>query len=240
MVLTTKPNALASNSLIPEERDLANRDHEQAMALKSSFAEIEVIRYRFFREGSPSAAITAALEDNQPEDWGDFRNWRSAQKSIGEFNHEMELLYNTAREETIESTEDLPSIIAMHDLNMIPQEIDDSFVSRGAGPVAISTRYYVPGSSNCTSESLRAIRSAHMLSRGPFPVILRDPARTISTVLDAPESSDLGLQPLTILAREQPDEEQPEKGRGGKRSTATHLNAPESGDLGLQRLICLR
>lgn len=237
MVPTKITNALANDSLTSEERDLANLDPEQAMASRSSLAEIEVIENRFFRERSPSAVIAAALEDNQPEDSGDFRNWRSARKLLEEFDREMELLCNIAGEETIESTEEVSFIMTMRPLKMIPKEIDDSFISSGTGPVVLTARYYVLGSLNCTSESLRVTRSAHILSRGPFTVILREPARTISTHLDAPESSDLGLQPLTTSVREQSDKEQAEEGRRAKRSTATHLNAPESGDLGLQRLI---
>ncbi|MCJ1265285.1 hypothetical protein MMC22_005160 [Lobaria immixta] len=128
--------------------------------------------------------------------WEDYcSNQRSAPRVFKELELSMERAYSGVQ--LLLNFDSLTG--GSYVITMKCSNVDDSFHFENNGAAVLTTRLYIPQSFTCTSEG-----------------ISKNTARN----LDSPESSDLGLQRLTISKRDQPeweqDEEEPEAKRQKK------------------------
>lgn len=192
---------------------------DPATILTSSIAKPSVIEVNLPPEGSLLLEIAVKNEADSSthemaEDSNDsngFPNLTPARQVIEELEREIEsLCFQLPSVDTTtlseSSSNDAFLIMSRRYFNVAPTEINSSFGCNITGPAVFTARIYIPESFVYSSESIRAVPRVYILARGPFSVLLPDPATTFIDST-APESIDLGTQRL-VLDDEFPDVDQ--------------------------------
>lgn len=150
-----------------------------------------------------------AHQEHEIAEFGDSRNWRSAQHVIEEVEREMKRirngmeLFSLINIRGVSASDfklDVSSVVTLQFSNIDPTEIDECSVSsnNNTGPAVLTARIYIPQSFTYTAESMTRVRREYVVTKGLFSIIFWAPASTTAAHLKDLQSTNLEFQRLNI------------------------------------------